>query len=221
MRSTTTPAHSENMSTGRNCMNPSRPSMKEESVSRCMSQPCATLCIQVPISEMSCPVQKRRKFRWPRARRPPYHSLGQDFPLAAADGPRMHRLSLEWSRIEPERGRIDPGAVAHYHQVLGALRRRGLEPLVTLHHFTNPLWIADRGGWENRDTIERFAGFAGFCAREFGAEVDWWCTVNEPEVLGFRGWSEGLWPPQKRDDGAALAVGAHPLEAPGRAYPPL
>src|SRR6266536_2454625 len=119
-----------------------------------------------------------------------YQLFDQDFALAAADGHRMHRLSLEWSRIEPERGRIDPGAVAHYHEVLGALRRRGLEPLVTLHHFTNPLWIADRGGWENRDTIERFTGFAAFCAREFGAEVDWWCTVNEPEVLGFRGWSE-------------------------------
>ncbi len=147
-----------------------------------------------------------------------YQLFDQDFALAAADGHRMHRLSLEWSRIEPERGRIDPGAVAHYHEVLGALRRRGLEPLVTLHHFTNPLWIADRGGWENRDTIERFTGFAAFCAREFGAEVDWWCTVNEPEVLGFRGWSEGLWPPQKRDDGAALAVIANLLEAHGRAY---
>ena len=147
-----------------------------------------------------------------------YRRFDEDFALATADGHRMHRLSFEWSRIEPERGRIDAAAVVHYHEVLASLRRHRLTPLVTLHHFTNPLWIADRGGWENRETLDRFAEFARFCAREFGGEVDWWCTVNEPEVLGFRGWSEGLWPPAKRDDGAALAVIANLLEAHGRAY---
>ncbi len=147
-----------------------------------------------------------------------YERFDEDFARAAADGHRMHRLSFEWSRLEPERGRFDPAAVAHYHAVLGSLKHHGLTPLVTLHHFTNPLWIADHGGWEHRDTIERFCEFARFCAREYGAEVDWWCTINEPEVLGFRGWSEGLWPPRKRDDGAALAVIANLLEAHGRAY---
>ena len=147
-----------------------------------------------------------------------YERFDEDFALAAADGHRMHRLSFEWSRLEPEHRRFDPAAVAHYHAVLASLKRHGITPLVTLHHFTNPLWIADRGGWEHRDTIERFCEFVRFCAREFGAEVDWWCTVNEPEVLGFRGWSEGVWPPQKRDDSAALAVIANLLEAHGRAY---
>jgi beta-glucosidase len=142
----------------------------------------------------------------------------EDFDRCAADGHTMHRLSLEWSRIEPERGRIDGAAVAHYHDVLGALRARGLEPCVTLHHFTNPLWIADRGGWENRDTLEAFDGFVRFCAVEYGAEVDWWCTVNEPEVYAFRAYSEGLWPPCDRDDSAALCVLANLLEAHGRAY---
>jgi beta-glucosidase len=147
-----------------------------------------------------------------------YERFDEDFALAEADGHRMHRLSFEWSRLEPERGRFDPAAVAHYHAVLASLARHRLTPLVTLHHFTNPLWIADQGGWEHPDTIARFCEFARFCAREFGAEVDWWCTVNEPEVLGFRGWSEGIWPPRKRDDGAALAVIANLLEAHGRAY---
>jgi beta-glucosidase len=141
-----------------------------------------------------------------------------DFALAQADGHNAHRLSLEWSRIEPERGRIDRTAVAHYHAVLGALRERGLTPVVTLHHFTNPLWIADAGGWESRETIDRFCDHVRFCAREFGGEVDWWCTINEPEVCAFRGWSEGVWPPGKRDDGLALEVIANFLEAHGRAY---
>jgi beta-glucosidase len=147
-----------------------------------------------------------------------YQRFDQDFALAAGDGHNAHRLSLEWSRIEPEPGRIDADAVAHYHQVFASLRRHRLVPVVTLHHFTNPLWIADRGGWENRETIERFAAFVRFCAREYGGEVDRWITINEPEVYAFRAYSAGEWPPRRRDDSAALAVLAHMLEAHGRAY---
>jgi beta-glucosidase len=139
--------------------------------------------------------------------------FADDFDLAAADGHTMHRLSLEWSRIEPERGRVDAAAVAHYRAVLEALRARRLEPCVTLSHFTLPLWVADRGGWESRETLARFGEFARLCAREYGGLVDWWCTVNEPEVYAFRAYSEGVWPPGERDDSAALAVMAHLLEA--------
>jgi beta-glucosidase len=142
----------------------------------------------------------------------------EDFARAAADGHNAHRLSFEWSRLEPTRGQFDPGAVAHYHDVLASLRRHRLTPVVTLHHFTNPLWVADAGGWEVRDTVDRFEAFVRFCAREYGAEVDWWCTVNEPEVYAFRGWSEGVWPPAVHDDSRALSVIANLLEAHGRAY---
>jgi len=141
-----------------------------------------------------------------------------DFALAAADHHNAHRLSIEWSRIEPARGQIAGDAVAHYHGVFASLRRHRLTPLVTLHHFTSPLWIADAGGWERRETIDRFADFVRFCAREFGGEVDWWITVNEPEVFAFRGWSEGTWPPGRRDDSLALEVIANQLEAHARAY---
>ncbi len=147
-----------------------------------------------------------------------YELFDDDFRLAAADGHNAHRLSFEWSRLEPSRGCFDPGAVAHYHAVLASLKRHGLTPVVTLHHFTNPLWVADAGGWESRSTIDAFESFVRFCAREFGAEVDWWCTVNEPEVFAFRGWSEGVWPPGVRDDSRALEVIANQLEAHGRAY---
>jgi beta-glucosidase len=142
----------------------------------------------------------------------------RDFGLAAADGHNAHRLSIEWSRIEPEPGRISAEAVAHYHEVFASLRRHRLTPIVTLHHFTLPAWVADAGGWESRRTLDHFEGFVRFCAREYGGEVDWWCTVNEPEVLAFRGWSEGLWPPLVRDDSRALAAMALLLEAHGRAY---
>jgi len=147
-----------------------------------------------------------------------YERFDDDFALAAGDGHKAHRLSLEWSRIEPARDRIDAAAVAHYHDVFASLRRHRMTPVVTLHHFTNPLWISDQGGWENPDTLDRFAAHVRFCAREFGGEVDWWCTVNEPEVYAFRSYSEGTWPPRRRDDTAAIAVIANLLEAHGRAY---
>jgi beta-glucosidase len=146
-----------------------------------------------------------------------WERFDQDFARARGYGHTMHRLSLEWSRIEPARGRHDAAAIAHYHEVFASLRRHGLTPLVTLHHFTNPLWIADSGGWEARATLDRFDEFVRFCAREFGGEVDWWCTVNEPEVGAFRAYSEGVWPPGRRDDGRALGVMANLLEAHGRA----
>ena len=146
-----------------------------------------------------------------------WERFDEDFARARGYGHTMHRLSLEWSRIEPERGRRDEAAIAHYHAVLASLKRHGLVPVVTLHHFTNPLWIADAGGWEERATIDRFCEHVRFCAREYGGEVDWWCTVNEPEVYAFRSYSEGLWPPARRDDAAALRVMANLLEAHGRA----
>ena len=96
-----------------------------------------------------------------------YERFDSDFALAEADGHNAHRLSIEWSRIEPEPGRIDGAAVAHYHEVFASLARHRLTPIVTLHHFTNPLWIADHGGWESRATIDAFCEFARFCYRSW------------------------------------------------------
>jgi beta-glucosidase len=142
----------------------------------------------------------------------------QDYALAQADGHNAFRMSIEWSRIEPERDKVDEAALAHYEAMLRALRARRLEPVVTLHHFTNPWWIAEAGGWENHDTIARFERFVRLCARRFGALVDWWCTINEPEVLAFRAYSQGIWPPAKQDRSAALVVIANLLEAHAHAY---
>ena len=147
-----------------------------------------------------------------------YERFDQDFALAQADGHNVHRFSIEWSRIEPEPGAIAREGVDHYHAVIASLRARGLLPIATLFHFTLPTWVADAGGWESRATLDRFDAFVRLCAREYGGAVDWWCTVNEPEVYAFRGWSECTWPPCVRDDSRALAVLGNLLEAHGRAY---
>ncbi|MCX8100067.1 MAG: family 1 glycosylhydrolase [Geminicoccaceae bacterium] len=122
----------------------------------------------------------------------------RDFDLARSFGHNAHRLSLEWSRLEPEPGRFEDRWFDHYARVLDALRLRGLEPVVTLQHFTLPRWLASRGGWLARDAVERFADYAGEVARRLGRAVRWWITVNEPSVLAKQGYVTGEWPPFRR-----------------------
>jgi len=118
-----------------------------------------------------------------------------DFDLARAFGHNAHRLSLEWSRLEPEPGVRDEAAFGHYERVLEALRARGLEPVVTLHHFTAPRWFAERGGWLAADALDRFAAHVDAVVERFGSQIRWWITVNEPTVLAKHGWVTGDWPP--------------------------
>lgn len=137
----------------------------------------------------------------------------EDLDLLRSLGLDAYRFSIEWSRIEPEPGRYDEAALDHYRRVLLACRARAIAPMVTLHHFTNPLWFAALGGWEEARNVAHFARFARLAGERFGDLVDHWITVNEPEVLAFRGYDEGVWPPGVRDRSRALHVIANLLEA--------
>lgn len=147
-----------------------------------------------------------------------YNRFDADFALAADMGHNVHRLSLEWSRLEPEKGKYDPQAVAHYHEVFRSLKRHGMKPMVTLHHFTNPLWVSAQGGWLSEETLKDFERFADFVAREYGAEVDWWITVNEPNVYAFHSYDAGIWPPAHKNREEALQVMANLARAHALAY---
>ena len=121
-----------------------------------------------------------------------------DLEELAAAGHNAHRFSVEWSRVEPLEGQFDRSALAHYRDVVRHCRALGLEPVVTLHHFTFPLWLADAGGACAPLAPLRFARFAAACAEAFGADVRWWITVNEPVVLATIGHLRGEWPPGER-----------------------
>jgi beta-glucosidase len=121
-----------------------------------------------------------------------------DLRELAAAGQNGHRFSVEWSRVEPREGEFDVAALAHYADVVRLCRELGMEPLVTLHHFTFPLWLADAGGAAAPRAPLRFARFAAACAEAFGAGVRWWITVNEPVVLATVGHLRGEWPPGER-----------------------
>lgn len=135
-----------------------------------------------------------------------YTRFDADFALARAMGHSAHRFSIEWSRIEPERGRWDMAEVRHYHDVLASLQAHGLEPFVTLHHFTNPRWVADQGGWLADRTIADFARFAAFCGREFRDVVRYWITINEPNIYAWHSYVTGTWPPGRHSPRAAFRV---------------
>jgi beta-glucosidase len=111
-----------------------------------------------------------------------------------------YRLSVEWARIEPERGLFDDSALDNYRRQIEALKQAGIEPMVTLHHFTNPRWLADQGGWTNRDVVARLATYADRVARRLGDLVRWWITINEPSILALKGYVEGSWPPHRPTD---------------------
>ena len=113
-----------------------------------------------------------------------------DFDRAAGMGVNALRLSVEWSRVEPRPGELDEAALRRYAQMLQGLRSRNIEPMVTLHHFTNPFWLAERGGWENPETMALFARFVRESWR-LGDYCDLWCTINEPNVYGYLGYLRG------------------------------
>jgi beta-glucosidase len=141
----------------------------------------------------------------------------EDLKLIRHLGLNAYRFSLEWSRIEPEEGRIDRKSLKRYRAMLEGCRDRGITPMLTLHHFTNPRWFASRGGWEERSNLPLFERYARLAGETFGDLVDHWITINEPEVLGFYGYDAGIFPPGVRDRSRALAVIANLLEAHGLA----
>lgn len=147
-----------------------------------------------------------------------YFRYEPDFDLAKELGHNAHRLSLEWSRIEPEEGVFSSAAITHYRRVLQSLRERGLEPMVTLHHFTNPLWLSREGGWVNPRVVEYFARYAKVVAGELGALVRFWNTINEPMVYAYLGYVEGTWPPGSKSLRSASIVTVNMLRAHAVAY---
>ncbi|GEM_PF-120675 len=141
-----------------------------------------------------------------------------DLDRAAAMGLNALRLSVEWSRIEPRPGVFDEQALARYARILQGLRERGIEPMVTLHHFSNPRWLAERGGWEATETISLFARFVRRVVESLGRYCNLWCTINEPNVYAFFGYLEGKFPPGKSDFKAALRVMRNMLRGHAAAY---
>jgi beta-glucosidase len=126
-----------------------------------------------------------------------YHRFREDFDIAKSLGHTAHRFSIEWSRVEPEEGKFDEQEIAHYREVIAALRERSMEPFVTLWHYTLPVWLAEKGGVANKRFPEYFARYAEQMARAL-QNVSFWVIINEPEIVALYAYGKGTRPPEKR-----------------------
>lgn len=122
----------------------------------------------------------------------------EDCDLMAAMGMRVCRLGLEWARLVPERGKPSQEAIRHYREELSYLRDRDIRPLVTIHHFSNPMWFEEKGAFAKRENLEDFLDFVRLCGESFGDLVGDWITINEPNVYATNGYCFGLWPPGRK-----------------------
>ena len=109
-----------------------------------------------------------------------WHRWREDLALIRSAGLNTYRFSVEWARIEPERGQFSAATLAYYRNLCIACRELGITPVVTFQHFTAPRWIAALGGWENPETAEHFGRYCTVVAKALGDVIDWAGTVNEP-----------------------------------------
>ena len=119
----------------------------------------------------------------------------QDIGLMKSLSLNAYRFSVEWSKIEPEPGKYDETALDHYENVVDELRKNGIAPMITLHHFTDPIWFEEQGAFLRENSPEVFAGFVEKVVRRLGSKVTIWCTINEPTVYAMQGYLKGRFPP--------------------------
>ena len=135
-----------------------------------------------------------------------WNLYNKDISLMKKMGLNSYRFSVEWSKVIPEKGVVNKQALKHYKDVCIALIDSGLVPVVTLHHFTNPLWFEQLGGFEKEDNIKFFIQFSDIVFRELSDIVNHWCTINEPAVYVSQGYFNGVFPPGKKDPKLAGVV---------------
>ncbi len=111
-----------------------------------------------------------------------YNRYEEDIKLLADAGLNAYRFSVEWARIEPEEGRFDEAEIVHYRKVIACCKGHGVEPIVTLMHFTSPVWLIQKGGWEAESTIEDFRRYAAYVTEQLGEELHYICTINEANM---------------------------------------
>ena len=111
-----------------------------------------------------------------------YNRYEEDIALLAHAGLNAYRFSIEWARIEPEEGQFDAAAVEHYRKVIACCKAHGVEPVVTLLHFTSPKWLIAKGGWEAESTVACFKRYVTYLMEQLGSELHYVCTINEANM---------------------------------------
>lgn len=111
-----------------------------------------------------------------------YNRYEEDIRLLKDAGLNAYRFSIEWARIEPECGQFDVAELDHYEAVVDFCIENGIEPIITLHHFSSPAWLMEKGGWESEDVIEYFSRYCGYVVKRLKDKVHYICTINEANM---------------------------------------
>ena len=149
-----------------------------------------------------------------------YHHFKKDISLAKKLNNNAYRFSIEWSRIEPKQGQFNTKALRHYQAVIDECLNQKIKPIVTLHHFTHPLWFSTIGGWENQAAPQIFNNYVIYLAQNItGIEI--WCTINEPMIYAWNAYGRGKWPPQKKNLAVWQEVVNNLIQAHSLAYQSL
>ncbi|MBN2016281.1 glycoside hydrolase family 1 protein [Candidatus Dojkabacteria bacterium] len=128
-----------------------------------------------------------------------YGRYEEDFDLASKLSLNSYRFSIEWSRIEPQKGEFDEKEIEHYRDVLQALKDRDIKPMVTLWHHSVPAWFEDLGGWERGENVDYYTEYVNYVVANLSEEVELWLTMNEPMAYITCGYVSAKWPPAKQD----------------------
>lgn len=142
----------------------------------------------------------------------------EDNDLARNLGCNSFRISLEWSRIEPEEHAFSRDALLHYRRVLRDMKKKGLKRVVTLSHWTLPLWFSHKYGWHKKASVVYFSRYCQKVMEELGDEIDIFITINEPRLTLNRGYLVGNFPPGKRNPFLYLRARRHMVEAHKECY---
>jgi beta-glucosidase len=142
----------------------------------------------------------------------------EDFDRAAETHQNAHRFSVEWSRIQPEPDKWDESALEKYRAMLRGLHDRGMTPMVTLHHFTDPLWLTEKGAWETEEVVPLFERFVRKTVEALKEYCTLWCTINEPNIYAWLGYTNSGYPPGRNNARMAVRVEANMARAHAAAY---
>ncbi len=135
-----------------------------------------------------------------------YHLWREDTDLMADMKIQHYRLGIEWARICPKEGKVDDNAIAHYREELKYLKEKGITVLLTIHHFTNPMWFEQKGGFTKKENLKNFLDFVELVVNSFGDLVSEYITINEPNVYATNSYYFGEWPPGEKSIGKAVTV---------------
>lgn len=147
-----------------------------------------------------------------------YRLYEHDFDILQKLNLNAFRFSIEWSRIEPAEGEWDIDAIEHYRQYIKALRKRNIEPMLNIWHWAAPVWFTDKGGFKHSRNLKYFDRLVQKISDEFGADLRYVITLNEPNVYTSFSYFLGQWPPQETKLWGFVHVYWNLVKAHRRAY---